>query len=241
MATIDLIRSKVGFYLGLSRDATAWTVDELSWIDEIINDGYKQFLYPSLDGISYHWSFLQKMTTLSTVANDYEYDLPADFSNILGQMHYSGQIGYTPVSITSLNVMLSLIGDTTTGRPTIAAIYKDYTSTEKSVIRLHKIPDAVYTLNYVYEIEPSAISATVEPVGGQRHYSTLVASCMAVAERQNGDALGTHAKYFRERLLASISEDRKNHIFDTLGSSNYRGVPYSRHSDVETTLFGVEQ
>ena len=83
------LRKEVGWhYLG-ARDSSNWSTDELAQIDEIINSGLRQFYHPMPsqgERLSHKWSFMEPVTTLTTVAGTHTYQLSANFGGLIGLM-----------------------------------------------------------------------------------------------------------------------------------------------------------
>lgn len=91
------------------------------------------------------------------------------------------------------------------------------TTGQRFEIMFFPLPSTVYTVSYVYRVNPQMlVTTTIEyPYGGATHAETIRAACVAAAEEQeNGNRLGGNPVYdkkklFQERLAASIQLDRK--------------------------------
>ncbi len=91
------------------------------------------------------------------------------------------------------------------------------TTGQRWEIMFFPLPSTVYTISYVYRVNPQMlVTTTIEyPYGGMVHAETIRAACIAAAEEQeNGNRLGGNPVYdkkklFQERLAASIQLDKQ--------------------------------
>ncbi|NQV06796.1 hypothetical protein HQ535_09600 [bacterium] len=62
---------RVGDFLGLGRDATAWSTDDGNRVDGYIESGYRSFLYPQNVGKQYahEWKFLHPMDSVTMITS----------------------------------------------------------------------------------------------------------------------------------------------------------------------------
>jgi hypothetical protein len=103
---------------------------------------------------------------------------------------------------------------TMTGPPMLAALspLKGTTGIAGQRFILHMFPaaDQNYTLQAQYYINPDYLSGAFPfAYGGAPHAETILESCLAIAEQRRDDAMTVHTAKFKERLLASISMDRR--------------------------------
>lgn len=215
--------SRVGRFLGWQSDAisspTYWTAAQVTRIDEIVNSGYRKFLrgdVPGNPGAKHEWSFLKPMGTITTVASDYDCDLPDDYGGIMGNFQFlntDNQRG--PVEVINEGVLRSLReGDnSTTGKPQFAAIRPKTVTAGATGQRfeclLWPTPDGVYHLNYRYVSLPSKLTtAAPYPLGGEEHGETILAACLAVADEEENDNRGERMENFLELMASSIKSDQ---------------------------------
>lgn len=147
-------------------------------IKEIIDDGYKQFLWPpAINGRSHSWSFLAPETTIAlSVAGGWEYDLPATFESLVGTFHYDTTVSALAVQM----VDAALIKDARaanggiSGYPYLAAIvpapFINVTG-QRFKLQVYPTPDAAYTWHYRHKVRPIPLSVT--RIGGWGEITTL--------------------------------------------------------------------
>lgn len=212
-------QKQVGEMLGFGRDSADWSAEETSQVDEIIAAGYRQFLFPSLisgQRDAWEWTFLRPVTTIDTVADQGDYDLPDDFGSIDGDLTFgSNTQGYESIPIAGEGVIRRYRHQLgiQTARPRQAAVRpkaSDQTTGQRFELLLWPTPDQVYTLSYRYVVLPNKLSALAPyPLGGMAHAETVLASCLAVAEHRFDDERGVRYERFMERLTASIAYDQR--------------------------------
>lgn len=218
--TYNDFKSRTARYLGWSSDSTDWSSDESTRLDEIVQSGYRRFLTPpAIQGVPKHsWSFLRPATTLSTSSGDYDYTLPDDFAGIEGNFRYASTDNQRgPILIVGEGQIRALReANTTTGRPQYAAIRPVSTSTTLTTGQRFEVifwptPDATYTLGYRYAAAVNKLSTLLPyPLGGMRHSETILASCLAVAEKEeNDEGEGPMFRDFVTALVGSIEADRQ--------------------------------
>jgi hypothetical protein len=210
------IAAEVGQFLGYGRTSGSWTAAQLATVNSVVSSGLRQFYTPPpLNGQPRHeWSFLYPITTLATVASDYDYTLPDNFGGICGNFSYA--------TTASVNRSVQIVGEhairelrqgcTSTGSPRYAAIRPlafDGTTGQRFEVVMFPTPDAIYTLTYKYKIIPNAISTgNPYPFGGMSHAETILESCLSVAEQRMDDERGIHSLKFLELLASSIQQDQ---------------------------------
>jgi hypothetical protein len=250
------LAAEVGSYMGFGRTAANWTgwvvatpyvpssLDtQLGQIMSCINSGLRQFYNPPIverAPVAHKWSFLSPQRTLTTLANDGEYDLPDDYGGMQGEMTYQPSVG-TYLTLRRVGVgelQRALQGlMSTTGKPTMFAVLpkqSDGAMGQRFYASLAPIPDGVYVLTYTMTLLPQALTSQRPfPLGGEVHGETILASCLAVAEQRFQDEeKGNHWTRFMERLQASITADVRDAKPANLGyngdRSDYRdmGYPY---------------
>jgi hypothetical protein len=227
------LRKEVGWLWLGERNSSNWTADETDQIDCMIASGLRQFYNPPPTEISptgHAWNFLEPTTTLSTVAGTADYTLPDDFGGIKGDITYApADSRWYKIEIVSENMIRQVRMkdfNSLTSYPLKAAIRpktSDGSDGQKWEILFWPEPDQVYTLSYSFYIIPQALSTgNPWPYGGHFHGETILESCLAVAEQRLENQAGIHTAKFRERLLASITLDRLQHLPDSLGYNSDR-------------------
>jgi len=209
------LQIEVGEYLGIGPTAADWSTKDAALVDRIIQSGLRQFYYPPVDryGDVHNWSFLNPTTTITTVADQWEYDLPDAFSRILGDLHYAASVSMFSIPIIGYGSLLEMRSQNEDSyKPTVAAVrFKtaDGTTGQRNQLLLHSPPDGVYVLTYRYEAYNGALSLTNPyPLGGMKYAETIISSCLAVAEiRANGEE-SIHGKEFLRNLATAIASDK---------------------------------
>lgn len=188
--------------------------------DEVVNNGYRQFVYPPVvDGVppGYEWSFLRPTTTLDTTADDADQDMPDDFGRLIDGFAYEEDAQRPGVvadvgegKIRRLRQQMS-----ETGKPRVAGLRKKAlpdpaTSGQRQEIMWYPTPDATYTLSYRYEVLVDKLTdASPYPVGSMKHAETLRLSVLAMADAMINDNVGIHHDNFLRALVASVARDTK--------------------------------
>lgn len=124
--TYSLLKREIGRYLSLNSDDTQWSVNQIASVNDIIQEGYRQFLTPAIisPGMAHVWSFLQASDTLQiwpdvtgTVSGSPVYaDLKstvtvtaaAFYSSMVGKdfVFDTSGVGYEILSVTSTTVIV---------------------------------------------------------------------------------------------------------------------------------------
>jgi hypothetical protein len=249
---VRTIRVAIADFLGWGRNTegtgTAWTNDQLARLDDILDSGHKQFLYPPVvegETVAHRWTFLQPTATFDTVASTYLYDMPAAFGSIIGDLVYDEDedihriIEQTTPGMIDRNRAV----DDAEGRPYMFALRpKSVAQTTEQVteLMLYPTPDAVYGIVYHYNAKPGSFSSPNQfLLGGQAHAETILQSCRDIAAaRYRDDPLGREHGLFLERLKASIEADRRQSP-KTLGMNNDgRKITHTRHGTEFTVTHG---
>jgi hypothetical protein len=232
-------RTRIADFLGWTRQSGNWSGDEIDRLDEIVNAGYQQFIYPvTLEGeaAAHQWSFLKPTATFDTVADTYLYDLPATFGAMSGDLVYDEDeyvhriIEQTTPGMIDRNRAV----DSASGRPYLFALRPKavaMTAAQTTELMLFPTPDAAYGIIYHYDAKVATLTETAPyMLGGQAHFETILQSCRDVAAtRYRDDPLGKEHGLYLERLRASVEADRRLRP-KTLGCNNDGGrVTYLRH------------
>jgi hypothetical protein len=179
-----------GDYLNWGR--SGWDAATEERLDEIIKSAYRRYLAGRpLDGDDkgHDWTWLTPIRSLTTVADQGDYDLPEDFGAILGPLTWSSASGNSRIEIPIVGegmIRAARQGNATTGRPVRAAermkTYDPAMGTRHELL-FDPIPDGEYVFSYASSIIPNALDAVNKyPLGGAQFAELLIAACLAVAE-----------------------------------------------------------
>ncbi len=132
-------------------------------IRSYIDAGYRQFLFPPIvptGGSERHeWSFLPPETTLTTVADQWQYDLPAGFAGLIGEFQYDSDIsGLTISNVTQNEIRRRRAVATVTGKPWMAAVSpKPFVpgTGQRYQVSFYPTPDTALTIYAQYNISPA--------------------------------------------------------------------------------------
>ena len=217
--SLTSLRKEVGWYWLGERTSGNWSSDETDQIDEIIYSGLRQFYHPPAvpgERIGYKWSFLEPVTTLSTVDGTEDYTLPASFGGMLGPLTYAAADNrWYPVDLTGeyrIRILRQRDFNSLKSYPQAAAV-RAKTSNGSDGQRFELLvwpkPDDAYTLSYKYHaIQAKLTTSNPYPLGGQMHAETILESCLAIAEQRMENQSGVHSQKFVERLTASVAHDK---------------------------------
>lgn len=222
--TYSRLLTRVGDFLGLGRDSTAWSSDELARVEDYIRSGYRKFLFPATLGaqFSHEWSFLNPMDSVTTTADDHDYDMEDDFGGIDGNLTFDPEDGYNDVIRIGEGQIRSMRqpGDTT-GRPQFAAIRwkaSDQSDGQRAELLFWPTPDAAYVIHFAKNVLINELSASYPyPLGGMLHSETILELCLAAAEITADDEQGIHHAAALTLLQASIAQDKTKSTPDYLG------------------------
>lgn len=214
------LRSKVGFYLGYGRTSTAWTVDQLADIADVVKGG-QRLVYNS----GYDWGFLKPVTTLTLLSGTDTLALPDDYAQADGpiqvgipgsQSYYqSMQLGpWQPV------YQMGQRQPDTTGIPMYLCEEPlkgtQATQGQRMQLRVWPTADQDYTLTFAYRLNANAVTGNLPYLyGGSQHSELFLQACKAAAERDLDNIPATspqavHQPAFAQALQASIMMDRRS-------------------------------
>jgi hypothetical protein len=216
---------EVGGYLGYGFDSATWDHDKISTVESIVQSGVMQFYFPppvnatggkdhnGNDKMSppHQWSFLNPAATISLADGRGDYELPADFGQVIGA--FTG--GEQTISIIPEVQLRQMRVGGATGKPLVAAVRpkrSDGNSIQKWEVLFHPIPDAASELSYRYSVSPLPLSDENQyPLGGRQYAETILQSCLAVADsRFSKETTGTGINRFMDRLAASVQLDMQS-------------------------------
>jgi|TARA_R100000455_G_scaffold31348_1_gene25369 hypothetical protein len=210
---------------------------------------------------SYQETGVSAQTRSFTVHMNGTYSLPVNFAGLEGPIVFDSFFGTDPqrsdmtievTDITRLRDKFQYLDDRD-GKPLAAAVFTTGASgTVGSGFRLqiYPIPDAVYRLRYQQINEPSSIASGEQPLGGELHGETILASCLAIAEQKIfPNSPHRYRENYINRLRASVELDRQAYTTENLG---YNGDPSDhkftdanfkrilRRPDVSVTVNGTQ-
>ena len=226
----------IGREAGFGPNRHLWTHSQASVVTEAIKSGLRYFYNPpTLPGEAYphDWSFLSPVTSLVTVAEQSEYDLPANFAILKGDFTYSDD-SYT------FRSLVRTVGEETIrqhqarqvsvlGRPTMAAVKPKTVGAEiesRYSVLLWPTPDDEFTLGYRYRINPmmlvaeagdSVVVGASQPEGGPVHAQTIIESCLLALDSLMKINNPVRRDKFMQCLVASVGFDLKLNAPTTLG------------------------
>lgn len=200
------IDRQIADFLGYSRTSTDWTDLQQARVDDARKSGLSDF-YSAWD-----WTFLSPNTTLTMTADSGSSDLPDDFGSMRETFYYAADIGYAPLILTSVGEIKKMISATDSSGITRYAAISAKSQTGVSGSRYEALwypyPDTAYVLTYGYNVLRNDLTAALPyPAGGAAHRETVLAACLAAADRLWNDNQGGWEARFRERLQLSIRND----------------------------------
>jgi len=218
---------EVGVFLGYDPEHAIRSTEAQAEVDRYIQAGVKQFYYPpAIQGVEagYSWSFLTPVTTIDTVADDAEQDLPDDLGRVLGDFFFDDQQHRdSVVQVSEGRIQASKQRSSDTGAPMMATVrHKEQVAGvgQRMEVVWYPVPDKAYTFHYEYEAFAGKLSdANPYPLGGMRHSELVLESCLSVAEQRGNDEIGAHTSAFRSMLSSCVASDRKQgaKVFGRMG------------------------
>ncbi len=154
----------------------------------------------------------------------YLYDLPSDFSGFEGQLTYSPNQSaiYPPIPhVPDLQIRRQRQYSWGSDYPQAVSIRPksfDAALGQRWQAVFWPTPDAAYTLEYRYRVEPHVLSGQYpNPLGGPEIGELVLEACLSVAEQRYRDEAGIHTELFTRKLAAAIEHDRQASSPDTIG------------------------
>lgn len=226
IAGYDDGRQEMASYLGYGSDESLWTTGELAELDRRVQEAYRWVLYPATipgERVSHVWSHLRQVTTLSTVAAQQAYELPAVVGSVEGAFTYPASTGYSPIRQTSeQDVRSRQSTGLQTGHPILYAIrwlVQTPGLNQRQEVLFWPIPDGVYVLTYSRAIVPERLSKTNPyPLGGPRQSQLFIEACKAIGEAAKDGARGDQWTLFMDRLMEAVTMDRGTMTEPTVGT-----------------------
>lgn len=245
----------VGRELGYGPSAGGWSRTQAEHVNEAIRQGLRQFYSPPVlpgQRHQHEWSFLKQVGHITTVASQFEYDLPDDFGLIFGNMTFDPgtNVLYDPAEeVSEYQLRAYRAVETASGRPTqfaIRAKQSDPAEGTRFEALLWPLPDEAYKMSFRYLVNPELLLNAQYPMGGQPHAQTVLESCLYAAECLQDQNKKQHEMRFMMCLQASVSHDQKMNSPARLGvdydRSNWMGQVTDYHDLDENlvTLNGAE-
>jgi len=245
------LKQEVGYFLGHGRGGVAFadwaarTPDPTDEVESVLQSGVRRVYYPMGAGAGYEWSFLRPTTTLEITDGTGDYDLPDDYGQLIGDLHYPADENRRAIVRVRLGAILEMRSrNDRSDYPAYAAI-RSKASTgvtgQRSEILFWPEPSADKTLTYSYEAYSGALTdAAPYPLGGMYLAELYTESCLAVAEQRLNNEVGLHTQAYQVLLADAIARDRKKgaRVFGQMG---HREPTYERRCprDFEITYGGV--
>lgn len=197
-------------------------------VDRCIKRGLARFYAPEPirgETVPHQWSFLVPRATLTTEADEDEYQLPENFGGMIDPFTWESNSTKCPIRVVSDEHLrrLAQAGSAVAGVPTHASIGPESSADDSPdatpdiptrwVVRLWPVPDDEYDLTYRYYVVQDVVTSSIAPPGGGLHGETIIASCLSVAEEilnnRGGRFSDTYARAYQRRLEASVGVDRR--------------------------------
>jgi hypothetical protein len=245
------LKRLIGRQMKFGPHSAGWNHKQSSEVQIVLERGLRQFYDPVMVNATYthEWSFMRPLWTFSTVADQYIYELPADFVMLYGPILFS------PDSTTLMEQMEEVplykvrqwLQTETSGRPRLCALNSKSVPTLGGVqweLWMAPKPDQEYSLTLPYKSSPLALAddATL-PHGGMEHHETLIESCLAAAEAFQ-EKKGPHYDRFMQLLATSVARDQKQSSPDMIGynfdpSDRPQNYPWLLHhfGDTQTVTY----
>ncbi len=223
---LDDLAGEVGLFLGYGRGSPLgdppWNTQQQAAITSCVKSGLRQFYFPPpIEGqeSAYDWSFLKPVASVTFAQGASTIALPDDFGGFEGQITLSStasQVSW-PVDLVHEGTVRQRYSElpNASGRPLIASLQPlkptTLSSGQRFQLFLFPLADQAYTLQFEYYVLADYLTGLLPyALGGMAHIETILESCLSIAEQRLDDASSVHSMKFKERLLGSISLDRRN-------------------------------
>ena len=214
----------IGGETGLGFNLAMYSWDQLQTIQRVIDRGVAKFYWPVLRD-THVWTFMKPWTTLATVAETEDYDLPINTGTVLGDMFIDSDEPVTRIQSTTLDRLMNLRHNSNlnTGIPSLYATRpkgSDGTAEQVMEILFWPKPDKVYTLHYRFQIRPNKISTSeMYTLAGPEHGETILLACLMLLEE---DVNGSRHQEYKEALESSVNHDASETAMKPPGFKNLR-------------------
>lgn len=238
---VELLRA-IGRYLGYGADASGWSADQLSEVQDHIKTGLRRFYG------AFQWSFLRPVHTMATVAAQAEYTLPDNFAAIINDITFeqSTLARWSVRLIPDLTMRRTRAHRERTGRPEIASVTpltsSGVTGQRKS-LTLWPTPDQVYNLSFEMQLLPNTVTPdNPYPLGGEQFAEAIRACCLAAAEADMDDQQKVQSERAEYELATAINTDKTHRSVNTYGYNGDRSdhrVLFNRNAHRSVTYHGA--
>lgn len=216
----DELRREVGRFLGFDRNPDNWDSVSQQDVADVLKRGQRRFYWAiGADGGRAHlWSFLCVNEQADLTSGNVVYSLPANFVRPQSAFTFLAGVDAMRLGLVSEQDIRSMQSrGAPVGVPRYVAIRaKDDKSDFGYELVFHPTPDRAYSVEYRYEIEPSALDADNQyHIGPAVHSDLLVSACLMEADRMmNAESIspdgGIHAQAYLRQLATSIAVDNES-------------------------------
>lgn len=203
----DRIKGEIAYFLGTPEGEwdsyTTTTVDNCitKGIDAVVHNGKHQ------------WSWMRPRWAWSTADGQRRYDLPEDFEQFIGAIHFDADAAYPDITQRPAARLMQLFSEyDSTGIPVhyaIEATIHDGARQQGKQLVLHPTPNGEYGLAAVYQVGPIRPLSDSHPYppGGQEFGELFVAACLAAAELKFKDMKADKHDDFQAAMVSAIASD----------------------------------
>ena len=176
---VERVADYLGYGAALKGDNAG---DNWARVHRVIEDGYKQFLFPLMPGEKnvYQWRFLKPQTTLTLVAETWEYTLDDNFGGFIDEFIYPDGTGLRPPAPRSLERLLNLrAGSNISGDPYVYAfrpVALTASTGQRWQILFYPTPSTAHVMRYRYRVIP-----------GKWGVAKLTQTCQVEESKGTGD------------------------------------------------------
>ncbi len=231
------LQNEASYMLGYGRTYSAASTSQKADVDACVQAGLRAFYWPEN---AYRWTFLEPQASLSVTAGARVFDLPTDFSSIVGDISW-------PATSTSRDTLIRVVSEAkireliqgitfTNTTPRFAAIINKSAGVGATFsVEFDNYFDDAYSLAYTYRVMPNSDS-TLYGVGA--HSETILASVLAAAEQRIDSTEQSYRQDFVNRLKASLAIDMELRPSNHGSYYENRNIPYEdRHQSTGIPTF----
>lgn len=199
--------NRVAQYLG-TYGSSGPTGQNLTDAKNYVNDAYQRFM------TAHEWTFLRPVEQLITVSNQWQYELPDDFSSIIQTFQFSADKQFPPLDERSINQILEMRSINSNSKwPEFFSIHPDKYDKEigqRWILSLYPTPEAAYSLWYRYQVNIDKLENDDDiPAGGPELSRLILQLCLGEAELQKEHAQGAQTATAAEMLAMAIRKDKQ--------------------------------
>ena len=210
-------RVAIGKEAGYGMDPDAWDEEQTHNVDEVLDFALAEFYYPYLENRLYNWTFLQPVRRIQAGEGTTRVLLPDDFDGFLETHLRVFSSEGAPQCVVPLGASvfgLYAARPSETGKPAAAEVVRARSDGGRGArYELHYFPtlDADIEFEGRMSIAAQALTDHRQYIyGGPVHQATVYAACLANVEKIiDGEQGGPREAQFRQRLMASIAQDRR--------------------------------